>query len=292
VTFTAEVRNASGNVLNGRTVSWSTDVAGVATVSSAGMVTAITPGSAVVTATSEGQSGTAAVTVQTPAPIFHSTLDDLQALTTPLVGAGAGAEVNTSPPNDFVAAMAGNGVNTDAVGERVLIPQTDGTQQNVELDKGTIEFWYRPGYDHDDGVKYTIAGTGNWFTPGSWHFGQHNASNNGELFVIYFNAQAQITQNNVVFTDYSWSAGQWILIRITWDWTVAPGVQNLHLYFDGQEVPFTQTANGPVSTGVRSTGAESNTSYVYLGSRDLTGNIGSLGVYDEVRIWDVVYPPN
>jgi len=62
--LTATTRDASGNVLTGRTVTWTSSNTGVATVSTTGLVTAVAAGSATISATSEGRSGTAAITVQ------------------------------------------------------------------------------------------------------------------------------------------------------------------------------------------------------------------------------------
>ena len=59
----ATPRDASGNPLSGRLITWSSSAAAVATVSANGMVTAVAAGSATITATSEGQSGTATLTV-------------------------------------------------------------------------------------------------------------------------------------------------------------------------------------------------------------------------------------
>src|SRR2546425_2704901 len=61
----ATLKDASGNTLSGRAVSWSSATPSVASVSSNGLVTGLAAGSAVITATSEGQSGTAAITVTT-----------------------------------------------------------------------------------------------------------------------------------------------------------------------------------------------------------------------------------
>ncbi len=61
---TATTRDAQGNTLTGRVVTWSSNNTGVATVASTGLVTAVTAGSASITATSEGQSGSASLTVQ------------------------------------------------------------------------------------------------------------------------------------------------------------------------------------------------------------------------------------
>jgi uncharacterized protein YjdB len=63
VQLTATTTDSAANVLSGRTISWSSSDAAVASVSASGLVTSVVPGSATITATSEGQSGTVAVTV-------------------------------------------------------------------------------------------------------------------------------------------------------------------------------------------------------------------------------------
>ena len=66
--FTAVAYDADGNVITGRTVTWATADSVVATVTSAGTATAVSPGSAAVTATVEGVSGSARVRVTAPPP--------------------------------------------------------------------------------------------------------------------------------------------------------------------------------------------------------------------------------
>jgi len=61
--LTATPKDAFGNPLSGRAVTWSSNVSGVATVSGTGLVTGLGIGGVTITATSEGQSGSAAVTV-------------------------------------------------------------------------------------------------------------------------------------------------------------------------------------------------------------------------------------
>jgi uncharacterized protein YjdB len=63
---TATTRGAGGNVLVGRLVTWSSDNTGVATVSTAGLVTGVAPGAANITATSEGKSGSTGISVLAP----------------------------------------------------------------------------------------------------------------------------------------------------------------------------------------------------------------------------------
>ena len=59
----ATLKDASGNALTGRPVTWASSNPAVASVSGSGLESSVTAGSATVTATSEGQSGTATVTV-------------------------------------------------------------------------------------------------------------------------------------------------------------------------------------------------------------------------------------
>jgi hypothetical protein len=66
VQLAAAPKDAAGTTLTDRSVSWSTSDAAVATVSEAGLVTGVADGEAVITATSEGESGSAAITVRTP----------------------------------------------------------------------------------------------------------------------------------------------------------------------------------------------------------------------------------
>jgi len=63
VQLTATPKDAGGNVLTGRVVTWATSNAAVATVSSSGLVSGLVVGTATITATSEGQSGSSALTV-------------------------------------------------------------------------------------------------------------------------------------------------------------------------------------------------------------------------------------
>src|SRR5207253_9396851 len=56
-------KDAAGNTLTGRIVTWASSNTAVATVSGSGLATGMAGGPATITATSEGQSGTAAVSV-------------------------------------------------------------------------------------------------------------------------------------------------------------------------------------------------------------------------------------
>ncbi|HEY7568945.1 MAG TPA: Ig-like domain-containing protein, partial [Gemmatimonadaceae bacterium] len=59
----ATLRDANGNILVGRPIAWSVSDTSKATITAAGVLNAIAAGSITVTATSEGITGSAAVTI-------------------------------------------------------------------------------------------------------------------------------------------------------------------------------------------------------------------------------------
>jgi hypothetical protein len=78
VQLTAMLRDSSGNVMTGRSPTWASSNATVATVSGSGLITAFAAGSSTISATSEGKSTSATITVtaapqQTPRPGFYVT---------------------------------------------------------------------------------------------------------------------------------------------------------------------------------------------------------------------------
>src|SRR5205809_192716 len=66
VQLTATPKDANGTALHGRAVTWSSDATAFATVNGSGLVTGVAAGPATITATSEGKTGTSAITVVVP----------------------------------------------------------------------------------------------------------------------------------------------------------------------------------------------------------------------------------
>src|SRR2546427_635089 len=96
VQLTATLKDASGNVLSGRALTWTTGNGAVGTVSASGLVTGVAVGAVTITATSEGQGGTAAVTVS-PLPVAS------------VVGKPATASVVVGAPAQLSGAAKGAG---------------------------------------------------------------------------------------------------------------------------------------------------------------------------------------
>src|SRR5256885_2060047 len=82
VQLTATPEDAAGSPLSGRVVTWASGAPAVATVSGSGLVTAVMAGAATITATSDGQSGTSVLTVQSAPPPPGCTASSLAWLNT------------------------------------------------------------------------------------------------------------------------------------------------------------------------------------------------------------------
>jgi hypothetical protein len=66
VQLTATPKDAGGNVLSGRVITWSQGNSAIAIVSSTGLVSPVAPGTTSISATSEGRAGVASITVSLP----------------------------------------------------------------------------------------------------------------------------------------------------------------------------------------------------------------------------------
>jgi uncharacterized protein YjdB len=137
--LTAVLRDANGNLLTGRSVTWASSNPVVALVSASGLVTGLGLGSATMTATSEGKSGSAAITVATssgapqPGPGATIIFQD---------GFESGdLSLWQQIPNTGRYSVTTNAVRVKS-GTRSL--QTLYTPTNTY---GAITRWFMPGYD-------------------------------------------------------------------------------------------------------------------------------------------------
>src|SRR6266850_832006 len=139
--LTATEKDAHGDPLSGRVVTWSSDHTGVATVDANGLVTGVAAGAATITATCEGVTGTAAITVSS-VPVASVTVSPASAgvdegsttqlTATPKDGGGtplAGRVVTWSSANTAVATVNASGLVTGvAAGGPVTITATCETK--------------------------------------------------------------------------------------------------------------------------------------------------------------------
>ena len=104
--LTAEARDVSGAPLTDRVIVWATNRPQVATVTSEGLVTAISSGTATITASSEGRSATATVNVS-PRPVSSVVLSPGQATMT----AGQSLQLTVSLTDDHGQVLTGRQVS-------------------------------------------------------------------------------------------------------------------------------------------------------------------------------------
>jgi uncharacterized protein YjdB len=143
VQLTVVLRDAAGGTLTGRTVTWSSSSA-AATVSSGGLVSGVAAGSATITASSEGKSGTATITVNAPpappAPVASVTVQP--SIATLNTGSGlqlsavlkdaaggtlTGRQVTWSSSNSGVVGVSANGLATGiAAGTATVTATSEG----------------------------------------------------------------------------------------------------------------------------------------------------------------------
>ena len=139
VQLTATPKDANGNPLNGRVVTWSSNNTAVARVNGSGLVTGVGAGTATITATSEGQSGTSDVTVTlapvasvtvTPSPASVAVGLTVQLTATPKDANGnplSGRVITWSTDNPSVATVDGSGLVTGAaVGSATITATSEG----------------------------------------------------------------------------------------------------------------------------------------------------------------------
>ena len=131
--LTADARDASGQVLSGRAITWSSSAPAIATVSSSGQVIAIATGSATITATSEGKAATTAVSVARR-PVSSLVVSPSQLSLTP--GQGTRLSVLVTDANGTV--LSGRAVTFSSASPAIATVSTDGTVTAVAAGSTTV----------------------------------------------------------------------------------------------------------------------------------------------------------
>jgi hypothetical protein len=177
VQLTGVTKDSAGNLLTRRTVSWMTSNNAVATVSASGVVTGVAAGSATITATSDGQSGTAAMTV-TNVPVARVTVTPLiasllmgatvQLTATPTDALGnplSGRVVTWASNAPGVAAVSGTGLVTGLGIGGVTITATSEGQSGSAAVTVTLVSDSTPLYTLGNGANYYVAPGGSDANP-------------------------------------------------------------------------------------------------------------------------------
>jgi len=225
--ITATPRDAQGNAL-ARPVTWQTGNASVATVTQAGLITAVGPGSTTVTATSEGKVGTVTVTVTAPAvgsvAVAPLTASLIVAATTTLVAtvrdvSGAvmsNAQVSWSSDKPGTASVTQGGVVTGLVPGTAKITATAGGKNGT----ATIDVTLAP--------VATVA-----VAPSQLNLRDRNGQRTGQLTATLRDAQGNILTGREV----KWSSANTSVAKVDGDGTVTaqdPGTATITATSEGK----------------------------------------------------------
>jgi uncharacterized protein YjdB len=131
--LTADARDASGQVLSGRTILWSSSAPSIATVSSSGQVIGVAAGSATIEATSEGRSATTVVSVA-KRPVSSLVVSPSQLSLLP----GQSATLSVVVTDADGAVLSGRGVSFSSASPAVATVSTNGTVTAVAAGSTTI----------------------------------------------------------------------------------------------------------------------------------------------------------
>lgn len=225
--------------------------------------------------------GAAADAVTTAAPdaglrlLFHTSLDDVRAIQSPLVGVGG---ITSLEPSRFVAGRVGNAVDMAGPRRYIRFPVVRGQQRNLELDQGELELWYRPAQDATDTSEEQTL-----FLMG--------ASDGAPRIHLRHREWLALSVTTPDWSDLTvsspsgvplWQAGQWVRIRAVWDRGAAD--DSLQLYVNDLRVDNAGAAGG------WSLGEEQATQGFFIGAADMIGQMPAAGLIDEVRIWTRLPP--
>ena len=120
--FTATARSADGALLSGRSTTWTSGAALIASVSATGLVTALSPGVAIILASVDGVAATATITVSVPA-ITSLSLTPLD----PVIPVLASVQLTAQPRDAAGTALTGRVVTWSSADESIAFVSSTGS---------------------------------------------------------------------------------------------------------------------------------------------------------------------
>ncbi|HMI48828.1 MAG TPA: Ig-like domain-containing protein [Gemmatimonadaceae bacterium] len=133
--LTATVKDQNGSVMAGQTISWTTSNSAAATVNSSGLVTGLAAGSATITATTSGKSGTSAITVTAVIPVVTTVT---VAPTSASVVAGATTPLVATVKDQLGNVMAGQTITWTTNNSAAATVNSSGLVTGVAAGSATI----------------------------------------------------------------------------------------------------------------------------------------------------------
>jgi hypothetical protein len=172
-----------------------------------------------------------------------------------------------------VPGKVGSGAIFQGSGKVVRFPAAEGSKQNIELDRGEVEFWYRPSYDAGaDDVIHALVVVGDVYNP------PHLKVEEGDRLSLTL-VDADFDRFTAVAEYHAplWTAGQWVQIRAAWDNTRSADL--MQIYVDGRRVDA-----GGVTEGW-DLGSENDIGDIFIGASGAEEGFSASGVIDDLVIY-------
>jgi hypothetical protein len=214
--------------------------------------------------------------------LFHTTLENFAQVSLPDIGDGTGSAENNM---SYGAGRYGGGATFDSTTDWISVPLVVGGIRNIELDRGRIEFWYRPNNNHDDNQEHYLFDLDNDGAAGGVRIRIKKESDTSSvlpnaLTVEVSDSGGTFRGIEIPVTNYTWKAGDWIHLAMDWDST-GP-TDNVNLYMNGVELVPLSPNNTPFTME-----AENPAGVLRLGNKAVgPGFWNADGVLDEFTIYD------
>jgi len=210
--------------------------------------------------------------------LLHTTLDDATAIASPRVGLGGSTTLNA---DDFEAGQIGQAARFTDNSQIVTFPAAQAAGQNIELDRGEIDLWYRPAYDAaTDDINHDLLVAGDIYgVP------RLSLSESDRLSLTLVDASWQAYAAQAPWRASLWTAGEWVRIHARWDtnWTT----DSLRIYINEERVD----EGGP--PGGWMLGDEAGIGDITIGTSNGEGAFPAAGLLDElvIRAAPPAWPP-
>ena len=216
--------------------------------------------------------------------LWYSTLQDSASVTSPFVGNGTGT---TQTGMSYADGRYGQGAVFNSVSDEIaVVVQPGAGLANIEFDRGRIEFWYKPNNAHTDNAQHYL-----------FDIDSDNVDYNSTRIRIKKESNtscggcengltAEVTDATgfargitILYTNYSWRAGDWVHLALEWDSFDA--TDNIRAYMNGiQLVPVA------VANGVFTMNAETASGVIRIGNKAVSpGSWSADGIIDEFKIY-------
>lgn len=201
------------------------------------------------------------------ATLLYTTLNDAASIVTPAmiengVGTHAGGEFGDGYCDN-------HGFRVNAAGQYASFLAA----QNLDLQSGTIDFFFRPGFDKLDNQTHRLLGV-----PGKFQVLKTGSPANSLIVGMGSMPLAEVASSNLPFVQ-----DQWVRITIMWQCAVTDVV---NIWFNGQPATTANEVAGPITPPALSLSDE-----LFLGAFSPNDSSFANGVFDDFKVYTGTEPP-